>query len=69
MAKAPGNTPQDSKFTIPKDSDDDIMVPLNTSVSKSLLRRIQQFQKASGMSTEQEAIRVGMNLFLTKNGF
>lgn len=68
MAKTPKHSQTDSKNTIPL-NDDDVTVVLNTSISKGLLKRIRAFQKSSGMSSEQEAIRVGMNLFLAKNGF
>lgn len=44
-------------------------IPVNTKFPIDLFTRITNYQKACGMSTSQEAIRIGMTLFLTKNGF
>lgn len=57
----------DSKITI--EADDEKMVYLNTGIPSGLLTRIKKYQKRIGCSSEQEAIRIGMNLILTMNGF
>ena len=65
MAKAK-NAPElsGSKNTIP-----DKTVYLNMGLSTTLLQRIKKYQLKLGTTSEQEAIRIGMNLFLTMNGF
>jgi hypothetical protein len=45
------------------------MVYLNTGISKGLFTRIVKYQQFAGFSSEQEAIRVGMNLYLRSQGF
>ncbi len=57
-----------SKTTIPTEELDK-MVYLNTGIPSGLLRRIKKYQSKLGCSSEQEAIRIGMNLILTMNGF
>ena len=59
------NTPQirDSKNTSSQTID------INQRFEKPLFVRIQRFKDEIGASTEQEAIRIAMTIFLTKNGF
>jgi hypothetical protein len=67
MAKAI-NSNADSKITIPENSTTGT-IDINQRFDKLLYRRIQRFKDEIGASTEQEAIRIGMTIFLTKNGF
>jgi len=43
-------------------------ISLNQTFPKSLYWRIVEFQKSTGLSTEQEAVRVICTMFLAKNG-
>jgi hypothetical protein len=67
MAKA-NNPGADSKITIPETPTTGT-IDINQRFDKLLYRRIQRFKDEIGASTEQEAIRIGMTIFLTKNGF
>jgi hypothetical protein len=59
-----------SKNTTPTPIEEtDKMVYLNTGIPGKLLTRIKKYQNKLGASSEQEAIRIGMNLILTMNGF
>jgi hypothetical protein len=68
MAKATTPNPLDSKTTIGKKSTSDT-IDINQRFEKPLFKRIQRFKDEIGASSEQEAIRIAMTIYLTKNGF
>jgi hypothetical protein len=63
MAKEINPLKADSKNT------NSATIDINQRFEKPLFVRIQRFKDEIGASTEQEAIRIAMTIFLTKNGF